>query len=391
MPAEPRPIGMDGRWRGQPLAFLGTILIVWVMARMAMLAPAAMPARLHPDAVPMRISPPSGAAPIRSAGPRAGTIRIALTAIRHERERPDIHGHDDDRADAAAPPHRIDAASAAQQQMLWLDALVSGARTSPLLLAERPLATLDAGQDASAAAAQDRPAATVPAAPLRRSRRWSGYGWALVRGGGRPAVASAGQYGGSQSGLILRYRAFGEGRVRAELFVRATTALATSDRQLAFGASWTPLATLPASLSVEQRLAIGGGGRSAPAAFIAGGGTLSGLPLDGRVDSYGQAGLLGLARTQAFFDLQMLAKVPVAEARPAVLEAGAGLWAGGQTERDPLTARRDLVYRVDIGPRAALVLPLAERSVELALDWRLRVAGDAAPDSGLALVLAGSF
>ena len=47
--------------------------------------------------------------------------------------------------------------------------------------------------------------------------------------------------------------------------------------------------------------------------------------------------------------------------------------------------------RVDVGPRLTLRLPDVGEGSRIALDWRQRVAGDATPESGLALTLAADF
>ena len=47
--------------------------------------------------------------------------------------------------------------------------------------------------------------------------------------------------------------------------------------------------------------------------------------------------------------------------------------------------------RVDVGPRLTLRLPQVGEGGRIALDWRQRVAGDAHPESGLALTLAADF
>jgi hypothetical protein len=60
---------------------------------------------------------------------------------------------------------------------------------------------------------------------------------------------------------------------------------------------------------------------------------------------------------------------------------GAGAWGGAQ----PGAAR------LDLGPQAALSLPVAGRAVTIAADWRLRVAGDAEPGSGPTLTVATDF
>ena len=63
------------------------------------------------------------------------------------------------------------------------------------------------------------------------------------------------------------------------------------------------------------------------------------------------------------------------------LSVGTGVWAGGQRN----------VTRLDLGPHADFSVPLGEKTARVALDWRVRVAGDARPKSGVAITLSTSF
>jgi hypothetical protein len=64
------------------------------------------------------------------------------------------------------------------------------------------------------------------------------------------------------------------------------------------------------------------------------------------------------------------------------VRAGAGAWGGAQKGAS----------RLDLGPAATMGLGLgASASARLALDWRFRVTGDAAPSSGPALTLSAGF
>ena len=60
---------------------------------------------------------------------------------------------------------------------------------------------------------------------------------------------------------------------------------------------------------------------------------------------------------------------------------GAGAWAAAQPG----------LSRLDLGPQAALRLPVAGHAMTLAADWRLRAAGNAAPGSGPTLTLTTDF
>jgi hypothetical protein len=125
-------------------------------------------------------------------------------------------------------------------------------------------------------------------------------------------------------------------------------------------------------LLVERRQKLGEQGRSAFAAMAYGGvSDVAAGPL--RIDAYGQAGVVGARSRDLFADGSASVSLPLAGAR-----VGAGVWAAVQPG----------VSRIDLGPRASLRLP---GEVTLAVDWRLRVAGEAAPRSGPAVTLSTDF
>jgi hypothetical protein len=109
-----------------------------------------------------------------------------------------------------------------------------------------------------------------------------------------------------------------------------------------------------------------------------------------KVQAYGQAGLVGLNERAGFFDLQMLATRDVATLDNGSALVGAGIWAGGQQER-AADGEKAWIHRVDVGPRAALDLPVGNARMTVALDWRQRIDGAAAPASGAALTVSTGF
>ncbi|GAA3257741.1 hypothetical protein GCM10020258_18210 [Sphingomonas yabuuchiae] len=147
-------------------------------------------------------------------------------------------------------------------------------------------------------------------------------------------------------------------------------------REMAVGVDWRPLRHVPIHLLVEQRLALDAG-QDAPAAMVVGGigprSVAPGIVLTG----YAQAGAVARARIEPFADGAVRASTPLTPA----LDLGLALWGGAQRD----------AQRLDIGPTLGIALPVANRRVRLSLDWRQRVAGRAAPDSGPALTLAGDF
>lgn len=233
------------------------------------------------------------------------------------------------------------------------------------------------------AAARAEPGQGKPFWIRRQLAGWSLGGWAYVHGGDQPlpdGIAAASQLGGSQAGLRLAYGFGDTGRVRA--YGRATMAMRqTEQREIALGLAFAPLPRLPIDLAVERRIAAGKEGRSAFAVMVSGGVGDVALPGGFRLDAYGQAGVVGARRRDGFVDGAIVVDRRLGPDDNAPLRLGA-LAAG---------AAQPGATRVDVGPRLTLRLPDVGEGSRVALDWRQRVAGDARPESGLALTLATDF
>jgi len=228
-----------------------------------------------------------------------------------------------------------------------------------------------------------------PAAP--HSKNWAAYFWIHARQHSGPerqfhgtqgSTIANGQYGGSQAGAILSWRLFDRPVPETSLYGRLSAALApVSQEEIALGARLRPLRNIPLAVHAEQRFDAGSG-RVAGTAFYATGGTGPDLVLERFVlETYGQAGyFLGRNRTY-FFDGFATVQRPIADLGDPKLSVGAGLWTGGQRD----------IRRLDIGPRASLDLPMSGLSTRIAVDGRVRVAGNARPGSGVALTVSTSF
>jgi hypothetical protein len=179
--------------------------------------------------------------------------------------------------------------------------------------------------------------------------------------------------GGSQAGGRVAYRLNGEPARPLSASFRAYVPLGRLvGAEAAAGLDWKPLAKLPVHLLVERRQALGEEGRSAFAAALYGGvSDLGAGPIS--IDAYGQAGVVGARSRDLFADGSAKLSLRVAGAK-----VGAGVWAAVQPG----------VSRVDIGPQASVRL---SGEMTLAVDWRLRLAGEAAPGSGPAITLSTDF
>ncbi len=254
---------------------------------------------------------------------------------------------------------------------------------------EGPSPAMVAGTPAAPARAPDLPAvpfALVGREPPAGEARWSADGWVLLRpeGGAGASGAAPATYGASQAGAVLRYRlAPGSGH-RPALHLRASAALnGTREQDLALGFSARPLPAVPLVLGAELRAARQPAGTQLRPAVLA----VTELPpfaLPGglRGEAYGQAGWVGGRFATAFADGQLRADRGVTPPGRAELRLGAGVWGGAQKD----------AARLDAGPSAILAFDLGRGvPARLALDWRFRVAGDAAPASGPALALSAGF
>lgn len=209
--------------------------------------------------------------------------------------------------------------------------------------------------------------------------RWSSSAWAFVRRGGGGQLAAGGTLGGSQTGARLSYRLSDDERRPLALSARIYAPLEGKGAEAALGVEWQPVAGLPARLLAERRQRVGKEGRSAFALMAHGG--VSDRPVAGglRLDAYAQSGIVGARSRDLFVDGS--ARLSKGLGDNGTIAVGAGIWGAAQPG----------LSRVDIGPQVSLRLNVSGAAMRLAVDYRLRVAGDAAPGSGPALTLATDF
>lgn len=236
------------------------------------------------------------------------------------------------------------------------------------------------------------PAGASPQAAARpRSPRWSADGWIFVRGGDVPPSLATGaaSYGGSQAGAVLRYGLVPASRMRPQAYLRLSGALGGGMRQneAAFGFSLRPVRGLPLAVMGEVRAQDQGGPvRARPVVMAVTELAPLRLPFRAEAEAYAQGGWAGGRDATAFYDLAVTLQRRVFRPLSGVaLSAGGGVWSGGQRG----------AARLDVGPRIELrgmIGPPARRiGVRVGVDWRFRVAGDAAPGSGPALTVAAGF
>ncbi|PZU06997.1 hypothetical protein [Sphingomonas sp.] len=221
----------------------------------------------------------------------------------------------------------------------------------------------------------ERNRATALPAPGRASRPGiEAQAYLFLRPGSGRALAAGSALGGSQAALRIAMPIDGDGHGTAA--ARLYAPLAAKGAEAALGLDWHPYAGQPLRISVERRQRIDSGGRSAWSAYAAGGFYRT-LGATLRLDAYAQAGIVGARRGDLFADGAVRIERPIPTGRAAI-GLGGGLWGAAQ----PRAAR------LDIGPRAVFHLPMADHALSLAIEGRLRIAGDARPGSGIAITLA---
>ena len=374
-------------YRGQPLVVLVLLLGGWVTARTIALE--AESAGAAPALPTMIASTPVGPPPVASAQ-FAGTVRVTSPdeptvpyaapapvppPLRHhpyavpvEPLRPALR--------SPALPAPVPVQVSAGHQLLWMAAL--SRMPLPSGLSPRPSDSAQVGGTATGL-----PRAQEP----DRDSRWSADGWLLLRRGG--AASHGGgltpvTYGASQLGAVVRYRLAPQSPHRSAAYLRGSAALAgVREREVALGLSARPIAGLPVALAAEARInSQPGGTRLRPAAFAYTELPPVELPLGTRAELYGQAGYVGGNFASAFAEGQVRVDRRIVQLGRGELRAGGGAWGGAQKGAS----------RLDLGPTATLAMPLGGTAgARLALDWRFRVAGNAAPASGPALTLSAGF
>ncbi|WP_255245802.1 hypothetical protein [Sphingobium sp. D43FB] len=338
---------------GQPLRFLALLMIAWVAIR---IAAQSGPSPLNP--LPLVRGRPATAAivpqqfsakpPTRKAViPRAVAIKPAALRVSGARIARNM-------VDVALDP-------------------------TPHSSAPAPAAISDGPTEAPYAFPSPLP---IPApGPPNRADRWHGSSWMLWRGGGmsQTDLARTGRLGGSQVGARLDYVLNPAARHRATAYARASSALdSPAAPEAAIGISLQPFTPLPVNVAIERRIALGAGARDAMAVMAVGGFGPTPVALGMEAQAYAQTGIVGFRQRDAFIDGKLSLLTPV---QNTAMRVGAAISGGAQPG----------VERLDIGPEIQVRLPLQPVAARLSIEWRERIAGRAAPASGLALTLGADF
>jgi hypothetical protein len=221
-------------------------------------------------------------------------------------------------------------------------------------------------------------AQSIPAALGRNNiDRLQLTAWAMLRSqqagvAGTPSLASGGTLGASQAGSRLTYNF--TRRIAAS--VRTTSEIGRRGAEIAAGVRVQPVGGLPLWITAERRQRLGSNsdGRNDFALFFESGVYRQPMPWRFALDAYLQGGVVGTKRRDGFIDGGLTLTRPVYRN----FSAGFGVWGGAQPG----------VARLDAGPRLSMRV---RNNVGVHFDWRKRIAGNARPDSGPAVTLAGDF
>ncbi|WP_156356083.1 hypothetical protein [Sphingomonas sp. Leaf22] len=324
--------------RGRPVRFLAVVTAGWIGMRVVLLLPDAVESVTRGAAV-LGV-PRVVAAPVT-------TVQGFPTSYPQVSESlyPRFHPQPGRTMVAAAPLGRVDFALVSP--VAAAVALPGNAVSDPLIL----------------------PRPDLPPTVVRPGL--TGSAWLAVRGGS--ATGGPVQLGGGQAGVRLRLPVAPNDRLA--VVGRVAAPLAGQGSEAVLGVEWRPGGG-PVAIVAERRVALDRGASGTGLGVIAGLDRMIGERIV--IEGYGQAGVVLRAGTQPYADGAARALYRVGSGR---LRIGVGSWGVAQREG----------ARVDVGPSAVVVLPVAKQAVRLSLDWRQRVAGRAAPGSGLALTLGSDF
>ena len=381
--------GLHGLTRGRPLATFAVFLGAWILLRVVTWEPLSIPlekaaaqlptALLARDHQPtadtgntQKLTSPYTAFEETSAPDQLRRANPLVEANRNWTQMP----LGADRAMPLEPPRpSAEPTVAVGHQLLWAAAMAH--LPAPHRLVEQAVSP----------SRSPMPAANHSSG----SDRWSLDAWAFWREGSNAISTTLGRepvYGASQAAAVLSYRLAPFSSRDPRAYVRAYKALvAGGESEVATGLSARLLAKLPLRAHGELRVTHHANLTSLrPAAFVTS--ELDPIPLPAglQVEAYGQAGYVGGKGGTPFADGQLhiirdIGGFDLGTREPAKVSLGGGAWGGAQSDSS----------RLDLGPRVRLDLRIGETPARLSVDWRERVAGDAEPDSGVAVTLSTRF
>jgi len=272
----------------------------------------------------------------------------------------------------------------ASHQLLWLAAMAQVPVPGDVAMMMRASGGLGGGGAKPAPSLVG--AGVKPARARTPAKRWSADAWLYLRPNAQNASSFGprfASYGASQAGAVIHYRLKPDSAHRPAAYLRASQALAAGrESEVALGLSARPVRRIPLGVQAELRITKGAvRSEIRPAASVVTQIPPVQLPLGMRAQTYVAAGYVGGDFATAFVDGQARIETEVARFDLGRLRAGGGIWGGAQKG----------AARLDVGPSASLDVKFGETAARVSMDYRLRVSGDAQPDSGIAITLVTGF
>ncbi|QKG70227.1 hypothetical protein [Erythrobacter mangrovi] len=368
------------RRRGQPIIFLGSLFVGWAVLRVLVWEPP-QPASANP--LDVSGTAKDASLPIRTAETKLGQVSVRLSSPAGLRpSRRDVRQWESDPRATHIPTLEPPPHSPKEEARQPFGSHILGEPGIAMLPAPKTFA------DSPGTVGPDPAIRVQLAGPARQAgaKRWRIDAWLVLRrdsetlgtSGDRPA-----SYGASQAGAVLSYRLAPATRLEPAAYVRTSKALVTNgESEGAVGIRVRPFANVPAYAHAEVRAVDSGGAvELRPATFVSSG--LSDVPLglgfEG--EGYVQAGYVAGDFATGFVDGRVTAVHSVVRGETASLGAGFGVWGGAQRGSE----------RLDFGPSLQVAFRLGHVPARIAADYRIRVAGNARPDTGVAITLSTGF
>jgi hypothetical protein len=225
---------------------------------------------------------------------------------------------------------------------------------------------------------------SLSAQPSVQSGKLSVSYWMLWRNRtNRAEFVDGGQIGASQGGMRLRAPiASVQNALQLSLSARLSQSLQQGEApEGSIGASLSIGKKIPVELIAERRLKLGHSGDSAWSFTAATGLSEFKLTRKTELDGYVQLGIVGARSRRPFIGGNAIVSSPLFDSNRNKVRIGAGIW--GDAQRG--------ASRLDIGPDLTLRSSMAGSAIRISGQWRIRVAGEARPSSGPALIVGGDF
>jgi hypothetical protein len=223
---------------------------------------------------------------------------------------------------------------------------------------------------------------TFPRQP-QGEKKWSVSGWFVFRPNEAVANGPAnGQLSGSQYGARFQHgliRVSNSANLNFNLRASAPIDNA-NDREVSIGLALKIRSKLPIELILERRVPIDAG-TPAFAAILATGVNDVRISKAISLNGYLQTGFVTATRIEPFIDGSATIERDIGLGSRSSVRVGAGIWGAAQSS----------TMRLDIGPLIAAQVPIGNRSLRFAAEWRQRVLGNALPASGPAISISADF